>query len=140
MFADQGIGGEIFVEGADEVIAVPGDVGDFGIAFAAVGFGVAEPVHPVARPAFAVARGVEELVDEGGVGGVGGCGEESGEGLGVGREADEDEVEASDEGGGIGEWGWGEVTGLEGGVEEAIDGVGVPGGIGGWGRGGGGTS
>jgi hypothetical protein len=137
VFADQGIGGEIFVEGADEVIAVTGDVGDFGIAFAAVGFGVAEPIHPVARPAFAVARGGEELIDEGGVGGVGGGGEESGEGLGGGREAGEDEVEASDEGSGIGEWGGGEVMGLEGGVEEAIDGVGVPGGIGGWGRGGG---
>ena len=65
MFADELVGGHVGVEGADEIITVAPDVANLGVAFAAVGFGVAHEVHPVARPVFAERGGGEEAVGEG---------------------------------------------------------------------------
>ena len=55
--------GDVGVEGADEVVAVAVGVGDGGVAFGAVGFGVTDPVHEVAGPFFAEVGGVQQGVD-----------------------------------------------------------------------------
>ena len=93
MFADHLVVGHIGVDRAHEVVPVLRDVRDVRIAFAAVGFGVAEPVHPVARPAFAVLRRGHQLVDEFLIGGLARVGDESLDHLRFWWQAGEDEVQ-----------------------------------------------
>ena len=45
----------IGIEGANQVIAIPPGIGQFVIEFVATSFRVANQVHPVSRPSFAVA-------------------------------------------------------------------------------------
>src|SRR5215471_6237839 len=56
------VGWFVAVEGIDDVIAVPPDIGSRLIALEAFAIGVPRQIQPVARPAFAVARGVEQAV------------------------------------------------------------------------------
>ena len=64
VFADELVVGDVVVEGADEVVAVAPGVGSVGVAFGAVGFAVADDVHPAAGHAFAEFWGGEEAVDD----------------------------------------------------------------------------
>ena len=129
LFDDEFVEGFVFVEGSDDVIAVaPG--GRMGDVFVhAVGVGVAGDVEPVASPAFAVAGGFEEFVDEARPGFIPGVGEEGVDLLGGGREAVEIEVGAPDEGeffGGLG----GEVAALlDSGQDEVIEVFACPAGV-----------
>src|SRR5207253_5052415 len=63
LLADELVVGFVFVQGADEVIAVAPGVGFFTVALVAVGLGVANDVEPEAGPALAVAGGGEEVID-----------------------------------------------------------------------------
>jgi hypothetical protein len=53
----------VVVEGTDEVVAVLVSVWDLRIAFGAVGLGVADPVHEVAGPFFAVGGAGEKGIN-----------------------------------------------------------------------------
>ena len=63
--ADQLRPGHVVVEGADQVVAVAPGVGDRRVALGTVGFGVAHPVHEVARPLLAELRAGQQGVDLG---------------------------------------------------------------------------
>ena len=63
LLADKLVVGDIGVEGADQVIAIAPRLRDGGVAFAAVGVGVADEVHPVAGEVFAVTRRSQQPVD-----------------------------------------------------------------------------
>ena len=121
--------GFVFVEGFDDVIAVAphafGVLGLFGVEVLAGGVDVAGGVEPLAAPAFAVARGGEELVDQLFV--VPPCFAKRSQIFGRGGEAGEVEVGAADElfGGGVGAEG--EAFGFEGSEEKLIDGGADPG-------------
>ena len=64
MFEDQSVDGHVLIEGPNEIVAVTPCAGDRWISLAAVGVGIADPVHPVACPSFAKSRGGEQGVDE----------------------------------------------------------------------------
>ena len=64
VFEEELVVGDVGVEGADDVVTILRSIGNGGIPFAAVGLGVAEPVEPVASPAFAEAAGGEEVIDD----------------------------------------------------------------------------
>ena len=54
--------GHIIIEGTDEVVAILVGVGDRGIAFGAVAFSVAHPVHEVACPLLAKMRRCQQVI------------------------------------------------------------------------------
>ena len=115
LFLDEAGVGAVFVEGADDVVAVGPGVRAGLIFVVAVGFAEVDDVEPMAGPAFAVAGAGEELVDEGLVGGAGGWFlggglDEGGDVFWGGGEAGEVEVEAAAEGAGVGLGGEGEVV------------------------------
>jgi hypothetical protein len=96
---------------------------------------VAPDIHVVARPAFAVARIMEEAFGGLGVGIGVGIGEEGVDFFAGGREADEIEEEASEEDEGRGIWLGGKGMGLVILGDEGVDGIADPEGIGGGGDG-----
>ena len=53
----------VIIEGPDEVVAVSVGVWDRWIAFRSVAFGVAHPVHEVARPLFTEGGRFKQLID-----------------------------------------------------------------------------
>ena len=63
LLADELVVGHVNIEGADQVIAVAPGLRDRGIAFAAVGVGVADKVHPVAGEVLAEAGRSQQPVD-----------------------------------------------------------------------------
>ena len=109
----------IGVERFNDVVAVGPD-GAVAVFFVAVGIGVAGEVEPAAGPAFAVVGRFQEVIDDDGEGLGGWVGGELVGDFDGRRKADEVEVDAADEGVGIGLGG--EVV-----FEEVIDGVGVGG-------------
>ena len=123
VFADELVVGDVGVEGADEIVAVAPRVGHGCIALAAVGIGVARPIHPMTRPAFAETGRREERINRLGEGGGVWVGGEGGEFGGGGGQAAQGETQAAQEGGGVGARGAGELGGGEGAGEEAVDGV-----------------
>ena len=60
VLAHQLVIGDIGVERADQVVSIPPSVGSGRIAFAPVGIGVADPVHPMPRPALPEAFGIQQ--------------------------------------------------------------------------------
>ena len=62
VFANELIQGDVRVEGADEIVAVLEGTRNFGVAFATMGLGVANKVHPVSGPVLAKSGGVEKLL------------------------------------------------------------------------------
>ena len=56
--------GTVFIESADDVVAVRPGVGALGVDFEAVGVGVANEIEPVLGLAFAVAGTGQQLVDQ----------------------------------------------------------------------------
>ena len=56
VFADQLIVGDIEVQRTNEIVPILPGVGDRRVALAAMGVGVAKPIHPVARPSFSECR------------------------------------------------------------------------------------
>lgn len=106
LFDDELVEGFVVVERFNDVVAVaPG--GGMGDVFVhAVGVRVAGNVEPVASPAFAVAGGFEEFVNEAGPGVFADVGEEGVDLLSGGRKAVEVEIGAPDEGEFFGGLGW----------------------------------
>ena len=72
LLADEAVVGQVVVEGANHVVAIPVGVGAEAVFLEAFGFAVADDVEPVLRPAFAVARRGEQAVDDFDVG-IGGA-------------------------------------------------------------------
>ena len=104
LFAGELIEGEVFVERADDVIAVRGDVVIL-IAVVTNGVGIADEVEPVDGHAFAVAGRGEKEIDFGfdcGLRVVLESGQEAIAGFGCGWKAGEVEVKAPNQGDGIG--------------------------------------
>ena len=52
----------ILIEGTDQIIPIPPCIRNRGIAFTAIALCIAHPVHPVACPFFAVARGTQHAI------------------------------------------------------------------------------
>ena len=63
VFANKLIVGDIAVEGANQIVAIAPRTANFVVPFVAVGFGVANHIHPVARPFFSKVRRREQMVD-----------------------------------------------------------------------------
>ena len=129
LFRDECGVGLVLVEGADDVIAVgPGVVAEV-VLLVAVAFAEADDVEPVAAPAFAIARGGEEAVDDFLVGGGGGVGQEGGDFLGGRGKAGQVDGHAAEEfelrrrRGGV------KLVVFEPGEDEAVDVVGWPCGV-----------
>jgi len=95
---DEGVVGEVFVEGFDDPVAVTEGVGigEFSVGVETV-ICVAGDIEPVAGPAFAVVWGGEEFVDNFGEGIGGFVFFECFDLIEGGREASEVEVGAADE-------------------------------------------
>ncbi len=128
LFDEELVIGFVVFEGLDDVVAVGIGVGvaAFFLEDVAFGIGVAGDIEPVAGPAFAVAGGVEELFDGGGVVFGGGVLEEGVDLLGGGGEAGEVIVEPAEERARVG-WGCGlGLGGFEFSEDELVDGVGGP--------------
>ena len=64
LLEDEPIEGLVGIEGADHVIAIPPGERLGGVALVAVGLGVPDQVEPVPRPALAVGRAGEQVVDQ----------------------------------------------------------------------------
>ena len=64
MFPDQLVVGDVGVQGSNQVVAVTPGVWRLGVALTAVGFAVADQVHPVAGPLFAEVGRVHEVVHQ----------------------------------------------------------------------------
>ena len=64
LFENELLIGTVFIESADDVVAVRPGVGALGVDFEAVGVGVANEIEPVLGPAFAVAGTGQQLVDQ----------------------------------------------------------------------------
>ncbi len=62
VFPHELVVGNIRIEGPDQVIAIPPGVRDVEVLFMPIGFGEANEVHPVARPAFTVMRRCQQTV------------------------------------------------------------------------------
>ena len=123
LFADELVVGEVAVEGVDDVVAVAPGIAEGDVFIEAVGVGVAGDIEPVAAPAFAVVRGIQEAVDDAGEGVGRVVGEEGGDVVGRGREAGEVEGGAAEEGAFVGGRGEGDSVGLELGEDEGVDGI-----------------
>ena len=128
MFDGEAVERHVAVEGADDPVAPDVLVG-IAVLLEAVAVGVAGGVEPWEGHAFAVVWRGDDLVGEE-IGGVGsGVAGEGVDGGGFGWEAGEVGVEAADEGGAVGFRGWGEIGGVEGGEDEAVDGIAGPCGV-----------
>jgi hypothetical protein len=97
LFLDEAIVAFVGVERTDDVIAVRPGVGAGFVFVVTLGVAVVDDVEPVARPAFAVAGGGEQAVDETFVGPRMRVGDEGRDFLGGGRQPDEIEGHAADE-------------------------------------------
>ena len=94
--------GDVGVEGADEVVAVVVGAVDFVVPIIAESFGETHEVHPVAGPLLAEVGGAEEAVDLALVGSRGLIVFKKIDLERGGREAGENEAEATEEGGTVG--------------------------------------
>lgn len=126
LVADESVEGEVFVEGADDVIAVGIGVGAEGVLAIdkdeVLGVGVTGDIEPMAAPAFAVPGIGEESVHPTGDRG-GRRVADKGVHLGWGWwHSDQVVEESSNQRARIGGWGEGEIGGLEFGEEEGVDG------------------
>jgi len=64
LFLDETVEGLVVVEGLDDIVAIPLDVGPRFIGLVAVAVGVAGDIQLVASPAFAVCRRRKQAVDD----------------------------------------------------------------------------
>ena len=64
LFGEEHVVGLVAVERADDVVAIPPDVGPVVVVFVAVGIGVAGGIQPVTSPPLAVVRRGEQRVDQ----------------------------------------------------------------------------
>lgn len=123
VFLDEEIVRLVGIEGANDVVAIAPGGGAFAVNGKAVGFGIANEIEPMAAPAFAVAGVGEEFIDLLFVGEGIGIVEEGPGFFGGGREADEAEVETTEECAAAGFGGRCEVLFFEFGEDEIVDGV-----------------
>ncbi len=126
LFGDELIVGEVVVESPDDIVTVDPGILSVEVGFGSIGLGPADDVEPMLGPAFAEVGGGELGVEEGGVGlfGIGGVGVlEVGDFPGSGWEAGESDVDAPDEGAGVGGFIWNEAGIFEGTVEEGVNGI-----------------
>ena len=98
MFDEEAIIGDVGVQGADDVVAVPVGVGNLVIEFVSGSLGVTDEVEPVAAPALAVMRAGEESIHQPLVGIGRAIGEERLDRVGRGRQPGEVETESADRG------------------------------------------
>lgn len=123
LFEQEAVEGQVLVEGADDVVAVFVGVGPRGVVVGVtVRIGIPGDVEPVPGPAFAIAGRGQEFIDQTFVGFGGVVAQELIDFVGGGRQAEEVEVEATDEGGLGGVGREMEAFGFEGTREQGIDG------------------
>ena len=118
--------GEVLVEGVDDPVAVAPGVGAELVPLEALALAVTGDVEPVARPAFAEVLRRKELLDGGCVRGIGSVLFEPCDVVEFGREADEVEGDASQQGARVGGGGGGETGCLQSGGDESVDFVSRP--------------